>query len=78
MCDKLGNLLEDVTIQLHPEIATIKETLLAQGALGALMSGSGPTVFGIFDDKDKAEYAKKVCRKLPFNCFVFTTDMYRV
>ena len=40
-------------------------------------SGSGPTVFGIFDDKDKAMAAKEKCRELPYRCFVFVTDLYR-
>ena len=78
MCAHMGNILEDVTVKEHPEIETIKETMLKHGALGSLMSGSGPTVFGIFDDKDKIEFAKKKCKELPFNCFVFSTDMYRV
>lgn len=78
MVDSLGNILEDVTIPHHPEIQDIKDTLLTNGALGALMSGSGPTVFGIFDDKDKIEFAKKKCKELPYNCFVFSTDFYRV
>lgn len=53
----LANDLEEVTIGKHPEIKEIKDTLSAVGATGALMSGSGPTVFGIFPDKDKAEEA---------------------
>ena len=52
-------------------------TMRENGALGALMSGSGPTVFGIFDDFDKAKAAKEVCRQLPYRCFVFVTDLYR-
>lgn len=43
----LANVLEPVTAAMHPEVVTIKEKLLAAGALGVLMSGSGPTVFGI-------------------------------
>ena len=50
----LHNDLEVVTCQRHPVITTIKERLLAGGAAGALMSGSGPTVFGVFDDQDQA------------------------
>lgn len=46
----LTNDLEQVTLVKHPEIAVIKETLLAAGAKAALMSGSGPTVFGVFPD----------------------------
>ena len=47
---ELFNDLEDVTINRYPEIAEIKERVLQAGAAGALMSGSGPTVFGIFPD----------------------------
>ena len=53
----LSNDLEEVTIGKHPEIKEIKDTISAVGATGALMSGSGPTVFGIFPDKDKTEEA---------------------
>lgn len=45
----LHNDLETVTKSAHPVIGTIEEALLAQGALGVLMSGSGPTVFGVFE-----------------------------
>ena len=50
----LCNDLEAVTISKHPEIDSAKKQLLQQGALGALMSGSGPTVFGLFSDPDQA------------------------
>ena len=73
----IGNILETVTIPAHPEIATIKECMMQNGALGSLMSGSGPTVFGIYDDKDKAIAAKKKCLELPFRCFAYSTDLYR-
>lgn len=53
----LGNTLESVTIPLHPKIAAIKQQLLDAGALGALMSGSGPTVFALFSDRQTAERA---------------------
>lgn len=55
----LHNDLEVVTCQRHPVITTIKERLVAGGAVGALMSGSGPTVFGVFDDRSKAEKAAR-------------------
>lgn len=77
LCRHLGNVLETVTIPAHPEIAAIKECMLENGALGSLMSGSGPTVFGIYDDLEKAKAAKEKCRELPFKCFVFVTDLYR-
>ena len=55
--DRLGNVLETVTIPDHPVIADIKQQMMQSGAVNALMSGSGPTVFGIFDDEDKAKKA---------------------
>ena len=77
LCAHMGNVLETVTIPAHPEIAEIKKCMMEHGALGSLMSGSGPTVFGIFDDLDKAKFAKEKCRELPYKCFVFVTDLYR-
>ncbi len=77
LCNQMANILETVTIPAHPEIADIKKCMMENGALGSLMSGSGPTVFGIFDDLDKAVSAKEKCRSLPYKCFVFVTDLYR-
>jgi 4-diphosphocytidyl-2-C-methyl-D-erythritol kinase len=53
----LCNDLEAVTVSKYPEIESIKKQLIKQGAQGALMSGSGPTVFGLFSDEDKAGQA---------------------
>lgn len=55
--NNLGNLLETVTLTHYPVISKIKQILLSEGALGALMSGSGPTVFAIFDDYEAAKKA---------------------
>ena len=55
----LENDLETVTASHFPVIATIKRSLLDVGAEGALMSGSGPSVFGVFKSRDKALIAKK-------------------
>lgn len=54
LCHNLNNILEPVACTICPEIATIKEKLLEHGALGACMSGSGPTVFGLYTDGNKA------------------------
>ena len=59
---KMGNVLESVTIPRYPVIEKIKELMKAEGALNALMSGSGPTVFGIFDDRKTAERAQQKLR----------------
>lgn len=77
LAKSIGNILESVTIPAHPEVAQIKECMINNGAMASLMSGSGPTVFGIFDDRDMAMFAKQKCRELPFKCFVYVTDFYR-
>ena len=55
----LHNDLVTVTKEAHPVIGTIEKALLSQGALGALMSGSGPTVFGIFESEVACQVAAK-------------------
>ena len=50
----MGNVLETVTIPAHPVIASIKAAMLGAGAYYSLMSGSGPTVFGLTADKETA------------------------
>jgi 4-diphosphocytidyl-2-C-methyl-D-erythritol kinase len=55
----LVNDLENVTVRNHPVLDHIKTLLLENGARGALMSGSGPTVFGIFTDEESALQAEK-------------------
>lgn len=59
--DRMGNVLETVTVKEYPVIARIKEEMQKGGAQNALMSGSGPTVFGVFKDKEAAE---KNCRSI--------------
>ena len=55
MCEKIANVMEDVTIPEYPIIQKVKDILKSNGAVNALMSGSGPTVFGIYDDEAKAK-----------------------
>ncbi|AGX02097.1 MULTISPECIES: 4-(cytidine 5'-diphospho)-2-C-methyl-D-erythritol kinase [Bacillaceae] len=47
VCENVGNVLEDVTLNLYPEVAQIKDQMKRFGADAVLMSGSGPTVFGL-------------------------------
>lgn len=61
MAGLMGNVLETVTIPAHPIIQEIKDFMMREGAVNAMMSGSGPTVFGLFEDKQRAE---KACEKL--------------
>ncbi|MBW4828395.1 MAG: 4-(cytidine 5'-diphospho)-2-C-methyl-D-erythritol kinase [Clostridiaceae bacterium] len=66
--ENMGNVLEQVTVEEFNQIKTIKEDMIRYGALGSLMSGSGPTVFGLFDDEKKLikckEYIKKKVSKI--------------
>ena len=57
----MGNVLELVTVPAHPEIAALKEILSGTGAAGVMMSGSGPTVFGLYL---REEDAQRTCRIL--------------
>lgn len=62
----LENVMEDAIIPEHPVIGQIKDEIISLGALGALMSGSGASVFGLFDDEDRLKFAyKKLHGKVP-------------
>lgn len=65
LSENMYNVLEEVTKQQYPVIGEIEETMIENGAIGSMMSGSGPTVFGLYLDKDEAEK----CRKLLLNRF---------
>jgi len=61
--ERMENVLETVTIPAHPIIEQIKHRMEELGALNSLMSGSGPTVFGVFDEREKAQEAYEVIGK---------------
>ena len=71
--DRLGNVLATVTEKMHPIIMEIKEAMIECGALGSLMSGSGPTVFGIFTDKTEVMNAAKVIEESRLAKQIFVT-----
>lgn len=72
----MGNLLETVTIPEYPVIAEIKEHMLAHGALNAMMSGSGPTVFGLFEEEKQAQLAFEKMRESGLAKQVYLTSIY--
>lgn len=74
LCGKMENVLESVTGKEYPVIGKIEEIMEESGALRAIMSGSGPTVFGIFQEKEKAEKAMGVIREQFLAKEVFLTD----
>jgi 4-diphosphocytidyl-2-C-methyl-D-erythritol kinase len=75
LCREIGNDLEKVTISRYPEIDDIKKELLDSGAEASLMSGSGPTVFGLFSNEDEARRSF-VELKEKFGGNVFLTRPY--
>ncbi len=53
ICANLHNVLESVTLDMHPEVKKIKQQMIRFGADGVLMSGSGPTVFGLVEHESR-------------------------
>lgn len=72
----MGNVLEDVTIPKYPVIREIKQEMLEAGALNAMMSGSGPTVFGLFENKIKARNAQERIRRKALAKQVYVTNVH--
>ena len=76
MTEQMGNVFEPGIIGRYPVIQKIKDLMEEQGALKAMMSGSGPTVFGIFDDRRKLNKAAAVLRASHLAKTVFATEVY--
>lgn len=72
----LGNVLEEVTVREYPVIEQIKNTMKEQGALNAIMSGSGPTVFGIFEEKSRAREAGRKIKEAGATKQVYVTNVH--
>lgn len=70
MCQALGNVLENVTLSLHPQVRQIKELMMASGADGVLMSGSGPTVFALVQKEAKVHRIYNALRGFVKDVFV--------
>lgn len=78
MIENMGNVLESVTIPAYPIIDEIKQCMMENGALGAMMSGSGPTVFGIFANKKDAIKAQEIIREKQMAKLVYVTNFFNV
>ena len=78
ICSRMGNVLETVTIPAYPVINEIKRTMMDNGAIGSMMSGSGPTVFGIFDSPAAAKQAMKAVRAAKLAKQICLTTPYNV
>lgn len=76
ICDSMGNVLESVTIPNYPVIAQIKDKMMENGAVGSMMSGSGPTVFGLFDDEETAQKAYEAMKESGLAKQIYLTSIY--
>ena len=72
----MGNVLERVTIEDYPIIEEIKENMKEEGALNAMMSGSGPTVFGIFNDRKLGRQAQRRIRQKGLTKQVYLVNVH--
>lgn len=69
-------MLENVTVEEYPVIEKIKEIMKQEGALGAMMSGSGPTVFGLYEERDAAKAAADRIKDLKLARQVYVTSIH--
>lgn len=74
----MGNVLETVTVDDYPIIEKIKNVMKESGAMNAMMSGSGPTVFGIFDERRKAKEAQQKIRGMQIAKQVYLANVHNV
>lgn len=73
VASRMENVLETVTTVLYPEIEVIKKEMKDCGALNSIMSGSGPTVFGVFLSREKADKAAETIRSKKLSNEIFVT-----
>ncbi|MBM6826159.1 4-(cytidine 5'-diphospho)-2-C-methyl-D-erythritol kinase [Mordavella massiliensis] len=76
IASRMGNVLEQVTVEEYPVIDKIKKLMDEGGAKGAMMSGSGPTVFGIFTEKSLAKKAALKIREAGLAKQVYVTNVH--
>ena len=76
VASSMGNVLERVTVDDHPIIEDIKKVMKENGALNAMMSGSGPTVFGIYEDKKLAKQAQQKIKKEGLTNQVYVVNVH--
>lgn len=76
IANHMGNVLESVTIPEYPIIAQIKERMMKSGAINSMMSGSGPTVFGLFEDEETARKAYEDMVESGLAKQIYVTSIY--
>lgn len=78
LASHMGNILEDVTVKEYPVISKMKENLISHGALNAMMSGSGPTVFALFEGREDARKAADALRASGLAKQIYVTTIFNV
>ena len=78
MAMHMGNILEEVTAKEYPVITQIKENLTSHGAIRAMMSGSGPTVFALFEKRGEAQKAADALRISGLVRQIYVTTIFNV
>lgn len=73
---RMGNILESVTIQEYPQIQTLKNLMIEENAINSLMSGSGPTVFGLFENMEDAYKAKEKIKESGITKQAYVTEFF--
>ncbi len=76
IASRMGNVLESVTIKEYPEIQKLKDIMIEENAINSLMSGSGPTVFGLFKNEEDAYRAKERIKAEGMSRQVYVTDFF--
>ncbi len=74
----MGNVLEEVMLEEYPVLTQIKDVMKAKGALNAMMSGSGPTVFGVFEERGMARTAAKTLKDKRLARQIYVTNIHNV
>ena len=74
LAENMFNVLEGVTVEMHPVIQQIKDIMITNKALGAMMSGSGPTVFGLYENREDAVKCKAILEKQFKQTFVVACE----
>jgi 4-diphosphocytidyl-2-C-methyl-D-erythritol kinase len=74
----MANVMEEITLCMHPQITVIKSDILHCGAIGCLMSGSGPAVYGIFEDGNRASKGYDALRKKYEQVYMIQTSQQGV
>lgn len=78
IASSMGNVLEQVMLTEYPILKEMKKTMVEAGALNAMMSGSGPTVFGIFEERKKAKAAAALIRERRLSKQAYVTNVHNI